>query len=169
MTGEYQPPTHMPRRRRLIPPVGAILMTGVAALPIWWEGFSTVQANRWSLASMILVFSFIAALFYTMRARMVARRRTLTVFGQALVDYFTALVVLSFTMIAVWSTLLVLSIRLDPAPDWLSLLNRALISGSGTLIVLTGAAVFYELHRAGNNPSVHLDDMHYATGRGEKP
>lgn len=163
-----QPWDEVPHKRRYVPPAGALVMTLVASLPIWWGDFSAVQANRWSLVALILVFVFMGALFYTMRSRMTSSARHLTIFGQALVDYFSALVGLSGTMVVVWTTLLALSISLRPTPNWLGTLNRALIAGSGTLIVLTGAAVFYELKRAGGRPSVHVDDAEYDAHRHSK-
>lgn len=156
------PFTRYPMRRRLIPIIAALFVTAESFLPSQFELISGHTADIQSLASMIFVFIFILALFGTMRARMTVPNRKLTVFGVALVDFFTGLMVLAFTMVMVWCTLFILVVYLEPTPHWLTLLNRALVAGSGTLIIGTGAAVFYEMHLTGPNVTVHEDDLEHS-------
>lgn len=154
--------TRYPMRRRLIPILMAIFVTAEAFLPAQLDLISSHTADIQSLSSMIFVFIFMFILFGTMRSRMMVANRTLTVFGVALVDFFTGLMLLAFTMVMVWCTLFILLVYMEPTPHWLTLLNRALVAGSGTLIVGTGGAVFYEMHLTGPNVTVHEDDVEHA-------
>lgn len=143
--------------RRLIPVVFALAVTAVSSVPIWSDRFSGRGANLLTLGIAVAVFIFKSALFAYMRRRMVLETRRLTMFGRALVDYFSALVLLDLVMAMVFSTLFWLSSREVLIPRWLTLANRSAINGGAALILGTGLAVAWEMRAAGARLDVHED------------
>lgn len=144
-------------RRRLIPPLFALTIAGITALPILTPWFSERSANLLSLGIAAGGFFFKSGLFGFMRQRMTDPHRRLTLFGEALVDYFSALVVLDVAMVVVFGTLFSLTYRGIAIPHWLTIANRSAINGGVALILGTGGAVTHEMIEAGERLEVHED------------
>lgn len=133
--------------RRLIPITFATIVGVVSSTPIWTTWFSDRSADMLSLGIAAVGFLFKAALFYYMRHRMVSKLRRLTVFGQSIVDHWTGIVIFDIVMAGVFSTLLGITIYADKPPRWLVLLNRSAINECVALVIATGFAVAWEMHK----------------------
>jgi hypothetical protein len=148
-------------RRRMLPILFAIVVAAISSLPIWTDWFSDRGASLLTLGIAAGGFVFKSALFSYMRHRMASESRRLTLFGEALVDYFTALVVLDLVMVLVFGTLFLLTYRmtnnLKPIPMWLTIANRSAINGGVALIAATGLAVAFEMRSVGARLDVHED------------
>lgn len=145
------------KSRRLIPILFAASVVAVSSTPIWTNFYSEREADLLSLGIAVGGFMFKASLFYYMRHRMVSKMRRLTVFGQSIVDHWTGIVIFDTVMAGVFLTLFSLTLHADKPPRWLVLSNRSAINGCVALVICTGCAVAWEMHKVleGDLLSVH--------------
>lgn len=142
-------------RRRLIPPLLAIVV-GLATLsPLLTDWPSEADANRWTLFALAGMFTFKAALFLWMRQRMVDGVRTLTRFGSALVDFFTAVVLCDLALVVVFGIAYGYARAGRLSPFWLRLSDRAALIAGAAFVISTGGAVAFEMRRSGIQLRVH--------------
>lgn len=145
-------------RRRTIPFALALLVLLVGLAPLKIGAINAEQADIWTLILASFVFAFKSGLFAWMRYRMVTDTRRLTVFGLALVDFFTALTVMAIVLAAVFMVTFVYAYQgTTPLSIGLRTLNRACIVSAGVLVIATGTAAAFEMRRAGIKLSVHED------------
>lgn len=152
-------------RRRLIPIAIGIGVFVVAFVPYQTGIMSDDTANRWTIILACFGFSFKGAEYVAMRRRMTGRGQKLSVFGLALIDWFTALALFALTMAAVFGITYYYALGCDPlrpqtcAPPFIvRTLNRAAIDGAVAFAVATGAAAWWEMRRAGEHLAVHTDE-----------
>ncbi len=144
-------------RRRLIPPIIAILFGLAAFSPLITDWPSESKTNTWTLFALTGMFIFKAVLFAWMRIRMVDQVRTLTKFGAALADFFGA-IVLCDVAIAVLFSIAYYYARLGRiAPFNLRLTDRSFLIAGVAFVICTGGAVGFEMRRAGSKLRVHVE------------
>lgn len=148
----------MTMHRRWIPPIFALAVTTVSSLPIWSGWFSDRAANLLSLGIAAFGFIFKAFLFGYMRRRMAAGNRRLTVFGRAIVDHWSAIVVFDVAIAGVFLTLFLLTLAAGKVPLWLVLANRSAINGGVALVIATGSAVAWEMHKIRENDALAVHE-----------
>ncbi len=147
-------------RRRLIPYGVSGLVTTLTAITVWLSWPSDRVLNRATLAFLCVVFLFLSILFFQMRKRMVAVSNHLTIFGEALVDFFTGLTLFALIMTVIQIVQFVYAFREDgeKLPLVTSLLVRSAAIGAGMLILGTGFAVGFEMSKVEGQLLVHEDD-----------
>lgn len=137
----------MKLRRRLLPPAFAATIAFISALPILTPWFTERQSNLLSLGIAMVGFFLKALLFSYMRHRMVTTKRKLTIFGQAIVDHWSGIMVFDASMVLVFFTLFLLNFAYRTVHHWLVIVNRSAINGGVALVVATGIAVAWEMHK----------------------
>ena len=144
-------------KRRLIPPTIATVVLVLAILPVLTDRIPETGADKWTLLLTIAVFVFLSILFGWMRLRMTRDKPPVTVFGRALVDFFSALTLvwLAFGVVSAVSYWFAVQGKV-PAPLTIRTINRAAIAFAGALVASTGIAVAYEMQRAG--PVLHVHE-----------
>lgn len=134
-------------KRRAVPYLAGIPGAGAAFLP-----------TALALLFLTIAFLFKAALFVWMRHRMTDDRRQLTIFGYALVDFFSSLTLFAGVMAGVFGVLYVFATQGKEQPGFMVTIDRAAIGGGCAIIVASGIAVAYEMRRAaGHRLSVHIE------------
>jgi hypothetical protein len=159
-------------RRRVIPIAIGVTFFGVAMVPNWLGWMSDRTADILTIILSAVGFGFKAAEYLAMRRRMTTRGQKLSVFGLALIDWFTGLAILSLVMTGVFLLTYYYAVGCDLArpqtcrpPLSLQLFNRAAIDGAVAFVVATGAAAWWEMRRAGDYLSVHTDEWDERTER----
>lgn len=145
--------------RRLIPFAAGVVVAGVTSLPVTVDWFTLSGGDRWTLLFCTAVFLFKSYLFVAMRYRMTQQSRRLTVFGTALVDFFTSLTALAIVLAAVFGILYIYAAHGIFRPQWFTVITRSAIAGAGSFVVGTGIAVVWEMRRAGDRLAVHHDSL----------
>lgn len=146
-------PHHM--KRRLIPPGLAITALTFALYPALAGTASEVSWLLWSLLILAILFAFSAAIFWWMRHTMVAQTRGLTIFGCALIDFFTAIVLGDIFLVYLFGTSWWALRQGHQASFITKVLGRSGLISAGVFIMATGAAVAFEMYRAHGNIQVH--------------
>lgn len=137
----------IPLKRRAIPYLAGIPGAGAAFLPVVW-----------ALLFLTIAFLFKAYLFIWMRRTMTDKRRSLSVFGYALVDFFASLTLFAIVMAVVFGVLYWFATQGQQQTAFMVTVDRAAIGGGCAIIVASGIAVAYEMRRAaGHGLSVHID------------
>lgn len=147
----------IPRKRRAVPFVVATIVAVPVTTPLWVDWMTDRQANLLTFFFCSVVFLFKAFLFGRMRARMTGEQRALTVFGWALIDFFTGLIALAIVFAVVYGALFAAVARNWLLPDWFAIASRASIVWAGALILACGVAVEYEMRRVAGRLAVHVD------------
>lgn len=143
------------RRRRFIPPAFAGAVLVICLSPLVFD-IDPNTADLYTLPIAATIYAFMAIMFGWMRQRMIKDPRELTVFGVALVDFFTACTLLAVIWAIVWFIVFVYALDgVTPAPYVVRTLNRAAAITGGALFVGCGAAVGFEMRRVGPIMSVH--------------
>jgi hypothetical protein len=145
-------------KSRMIPFVVAALVVIVTSIPIWSGVFSERAATLWTIFFLVVIFLFKTVLFWWMRRRMTEPGRVLTNFGQAILDFFTALILFSLTFSIIFGLTYYYALSEQIQPDWLRLYNRVAIAGVGSLVIGTGVAVAWEMRRIRGVLLVHEGD-----------
>lgn len=145
-------------RRRMIPPAISLAVLFAVTLPLMSGNISERSANLWLLAAVTTVFAFKTVLFFWMRQRMVHNRHDLTVFGMAIADFFSSLTILAGVLTYVFGLLYYMVAHDHTISHSMQTINRITIAVSGSLVVTTGVAVAWEMHRAGEDLTVHISD-----------
>lgn len=92
-----------------------------------------------------------------------ANTRELTVFGTAISDWFLSLTLMALTFTYVFGYLFYVGLSVKaghpivPESDTVRVINRLLIVWSGTIVLGIGVAVAYEMKKAGEDLSVHVE------------
>lgn len=144
-------------RRRLVPPLIALLFGLATVSPLLTNWPSEGNANKWTLFGLAGMFVFKAVLFWWMRQRMCAGIRVLTRFGAALVDWFTAIVLADLALVLVFGIAYWYARDGRISPLWLRLSDRSALVAGGVLVIATGAAVAYEMRVSGATLRVHVE------------
>lgn len=145
----------MKLRRRWIPPIFAILTTGIWIALIAFDAITEHQASQLTLLNLGIGYAVKTGGFWYMRHRMLEDSRKLTIFGLSIIDFFLALIIFSATLTVISFALFFI----DGSPSLaFRLFNRLSTNLVIWLIIGTEAAVIYEMRRAPLPLEVHTPD-----------
>lgn len=149
----------VPLKRRAIPFVAAVAVASTIPAPPLVNWVGDQRANLWSALVLTVGFAFLAMLFGVMRDQMTDDRGPLTVFGTALIDFFSALVVLFAVLSGTFGLVFVFGVRgTVELPIWFRLASRAGIAGGVVLTIGTGIAMLWEMAQVRDHIIVHVRD-----------
>lgn len=155
--------------RRLIPVGVALTLTGLALYPALTDMVTESEWLRWSLLLLAGMFLFKTMVFTWMRQTMVDQTRRLTVFGCALVDFFTAIVVCDLLLVYLFFTgYLAAREGRQTASFTVRVMGRSGLVGGVSLVLGTGFAVAWEMRRAKGHVRVHVEEVENADGGSER-
>lgn len=159
MTIFYEPaPTFWPPSRRLVPIVLGLSVTTGIGIPLAFGWITESSANVWTFLFSSILFTIKAILFFWMRYEMCRPSRVLTVFGAALVDFFAGLILFSLIFGVTFFVFFLYARNGHVISNNFRLANRLAIDGAGVYILITGAVVAWEMHKAGPQMNVHVPE-----------